>query len=195
MGAKDTDEAIGKIRAGVLAIGERDGLLKAFRSQEQAGLQKEFRGDLKAAIKEGRLSLGELRAVIPTFLKDESAKKANEAIAKLDAEPTADAPADQRKGYRSQLLDAVCAGEISEKRLASVKAFLAVRQPMAIVPAAKQEPPLTTETSTKVKLVSDQQLGEFKSKYGFDRDAVAALADVTSVDQIEAARKRVASQK
>jgi len=192
VGAKDSDEALGKIRAGQLAIGERDGLQKALGAQAQVGLQKEFRQELKAAVKDGRLSLGEVRAVVPTMLKDEEQKKVADALAKLDA-PKDDATDEQKKSYRSQLLDAVCSGQVSDKRLKTIRAFIGTRQPSAIVPAPVVQPALTEENAAKVTKLSDEQVKAMATQTGIAPERVAQLAAVkgnTVEDYIKAVEKK-----
>lgn len=167
-GAKDSDEALGKIRAGQVAIGERDGLQKALQSQAAASLQKEFRSELKSALKEGRLTLGELATVIPAFMKDDEGKKALAALEQVKSQD------------RKELLDAVCQGQIGPKSFARVKAFIGTRQAQAVVPAPAVQPPLTEETAAKVTQVSDEQVKAIANATGIPAERAAKLAAVKS---------------
>lgn len=192
------DEALGNIRAGLVALGERDTLHKALKTQSEQSTQKEFRGELKSALKEGRITLGELRAVIPTMMKEEEQKKVTAAIEKLDAPPAPDAPKEQHKSYRAELLDAVCAGLIGAKRMPSVRAFVNARPP-AEKPAAA-EPVLSGENGAVVQRegeaqlkklgATDAQLKDFGSKYGISADVATEMASVSTVEEAIAIRQR-----
>jgi hypothetical protein len=200
-GARDADEALGKIRAGLVAIGERDGLHTALKAQAQSGVQKEFRHELKAALKDGRLTLGELRTVIPTMMKDEEGAKAVAAIAKLDVIDEAKASKEDRKSYRDRLLDAVCAGQIGDKRIVSVRAFVNARPAKAVLPEAKSQPgddnvDAKAAVSNAV-VASDEQMKAFNAKYSLRLNPaeVGALLRAETVDEAIAAKQKLAAQK
>lgn len=178
-GAKNADEALGKIRAGLVAIGERDALSAAMKQQTTAATQKEFRSELKSALKEGRLTMGELTTVIPTFMNDEEGAKATAALAACKSQE------------RKELLDAVCAGQIGPKRLISVKAFLAAR-PAAVLPPPAEQPADDEKNRTQVRAVSEAQLKEFGSQYGLAPEAVS-LASFNTVEEAIAAQKAAQS--
>jgi hypothetical protein len=197
------DEALGNIRAGLIAVGERNALQAALKTQSEQSTQKEFRTELKGALKEGRMTLGELRAVIPTLMEDEEQKKALAAIEKLDAPPAPDAPKEQHKSYRSELLDAVCAGSIGVKRMPSVRAFVNARPAAEKLPAAAAEPTLSGENGAVVRRegevqlkklgATDAQLKEFGAKYGIGADVESEMASVNTVEEAIAIRQRTAA--
>lgn len=183
-GAKTAEEAIGKIRAGLVAIGERDVLTAALKAQEQKATQKEFRSELKAALKEGRITMGELATVIPTFMKDEERDKALAALK------------DVKSQDRKELLDAVCAGQIGDKRMSSVRAFLTARQSNAVVPAPARQPADNDENAqqqvTQAIPATEAQLKEFRAKYGMAPPS-ADLVRAETVDEYLAAKQKTAA--
>ena len=125
-GAANAEEAIGIARAGKDALAEL-AKVRAERAAEQAAANRTaLRSQLEGAIVEGRLTLGQLGAVIPTLLDDASADAAIAAVEKAAPE-------------QSALLDAVCSVEVSARALARVSGFLSAQG--KATPTAAKEPP------------------------------------------------------
>lgn len=174
-GSTDADAALGKARAGAEAIAERDRLKLEVKAKEDEAVKTAFRADLKAALKDGRVTLGQASKVIPTFLKDEEAEKALAALASI------------KEQSRKAVLDALCSVHISAKALVRMRAFIE-SQPASAVPAAKSEP--ADDDKNRQQVAATMKVSEQEAaKYGMKPEAFAKFANVSSVAEIERAQK------
>ena len=170
-GTTNPDEALGKMRAGVDALGEL-ATLRAARDAEQAsGRRAEFRALLEGAVKAGGLTLGEVANVVPTFLDDEAAAQVAQSVEQLATQT------------EETVLAAVCATNVSAKSIARTKAYVGAKAPAPAAP--RREPPLDEKNREAVFTVSKEEA----AKYGLRPETVGKLYNVKSVDQIDAAKK------
>jgi signal peptide peptidase SppA len=151
-GAASAAEASGKIRAGAESLVELGRVRAEAVATLAAARQKEFRAALATAIDAGRLTLGQLEKVIPTFLGEERTKVAAALAAIPEGTPqTADA-----------LLDVVCTASVGGPQLEAVKAYLDAQGPQ--LPAPRGEQPagkkvpvvITAEQAASMGLTLDQ---------------------------------------
>lgn len=189
--SKDSSEALGKIRAGTEALVERDFLKGELKAQQGAETKRAFRGAVKEALKEGRLTLGQASTVVPTFFKDEEQAKITAALATV------------KEQSRKEVLDALCAGDISPKRLSSVRAYLNAQSAQQVPEAhVEPEPPDQAARQQRIATVAGHQaaLSELEAKafggqmqapakLGVSAEAVEKYHNVHSVEQIHATQK------
>lgn len=168
-GGTDVAAALGKLRAGVEALGERDQLRLEAADRERARIQGEFKAALEGALAGPRpsLTLGQLGKVIPTLLDEEPGKAALEAIEKVPTQ-TADA-----------LLAAICAAPVSPSALTRTKAFLAAQSPQ--LPRASVEPPPDKKNRTAVLGAAKGEL----VKFGLSATDIDAYGDMTTMADLE----------
>jgi ClpP class serine protease len=170
--SKSADEAFGKVVAGASAIAERDQLRAQLKEQEAGIVQREFRSEVKSAMKDGRLTLGEL-PIVTSFMKDEERDKADAALAACKSQE------------RKELLDALCQGTVSAKRLVTLKAFLSKKSKVDL-PKPKAEVADTREGRDKAarEQASPEQVKAFVGSYGVRPEAVP-FAEVGNVEELE----------
>jgi hypothetical protein len=119
--------------------------------------------------------------VLP-FLKEEEAAKAKAALEGVTEQT------------RKNIVNALCAASVSEKRLRSIKAYIEMCPPKAATPDASKEPALTDTTAQAVAGASAEQIRmaatnpqviAFAKQYGFTPERAAELMNVSSVDQLK----------
>jgi hypothetical protein len=175
--SRSTAEALGKIAAGAQAIEERDTLRAQVKEQESEMARRELRGELKEAIKDGRLTLGELQNVVPTLLKEEE----RERLAPLLATAAGD---------RKALLAVYATANVG-KRLSTVKAYLAAKAPTLTQP--RKEPPNDKQSRDRIAseaatVAATEEAKKFAQSYGLKPESITGvLQGSNTVEALEAA--------
>jgi hypothetical protein len=165
--------ALGKIGAGVEALGEVTKLRASAETQRAQALQKEFR----AALDDTRLTTAHLANMVPLFMPAAERDKVKAAIAGL--------PAQEREGLVAAI--GVGLGTITPEALEQLKAFTDALAPTAAMPPPRQEPPLNQANRLKVVTASKEELQTF----GISPESFEKYGNVHSVASIvaEAAAK------
>ena len=169
-GTDSADQALGKVRAGIEAIAERDNLRAQLEERETAQLGRDFRQVLEQGVAAKRLTLGHLAKTVPTLLKEEEATVARAALASVK-EQTATA-----------LIDALCTAKASPKALTRVRAFIEAQTPL---PSTVSEPAPTKDGKGRVLRISDEQAAAF----GTSQETIERYSNVNSAADLKRKKK------
>lgn len=174
-GSVDTDEALGKVKAGMSALAELE-QVKAEREREQvAATQAKYKAALADGFKTKKLTLGEAKTV---------ASLLNEK-----AQSTVEAALEGAEATQEAVIAALCAAPVSAKALKRVEGFLAAKSPA--LPEAKKEPPLDQAHGNSVIMASEEQL----RKIGIDPEAYQKHGAHLTVEHIHKAAKQAPQAK
>ena len=130
LGAKDADEALGKMRAAAESLDELNRVRAERAAEQAAATQREFRAVLEQALAgdKPKLTLGQVAAVVPTFLEEAEEKKAVEAISKIGNQTA------------EEVIKAVCSAQATPRAISRIKSYIGASAP--VIPTVKTEPEL-----------------------------------------------------